>query len=84
MTVNYRKNTKWKAIYVNVDASELDTLDSIILNQIQQKLTPKEQKTKQWQTIDIVDTIVVASNSNPISQKLTLELLIYVADMSGK
>lgn len=84
MTVNYRKNSNWKAIYVNVNANELDTLDQIILKQMQDNMTPTEKKAKKWQTIDIVDTIVVASNSNPISQQLTLELLIYVADMTGQ
>ena len=84
MTVNYRKNSNWTAIYVNVNANELNTLDQIILKQIQDNMTPKEKKAKKWQTIDIVDTIVVASNSNPISQQLTLELLIYVADMTGQ
>jgi len=84
MTVNYRKNSKWKAIYVNVNANELDTLDKIILKKMQDNLTPKEKKAKAWTVIDIVDTIVVASNSNPISQQLTLELLVYVADMTGK
>ena len=84
MTVNYRKNSKWKAIYVNVNANELKTLDRIILKQMQDTLTPKEKKAKAWTVIDIVDTIVVASNSNPISQQLTLELLIYVADMTEK
>jgi len=84
MTVNYRKNSNWTAIYVNVNAAELNTLDQIILKQMQDKMTPKEKKAKKWQTIDIVDTIVVASNSNPISQQLTLELLIYVADMTDQ
>ena len=84
MTVNYRKNSEWKALYLNINVNELHLLGTVIIERVKDSLTPKEEKAKQWELIDIVDTIVVASNSNPISQELTLELLVYVVDMTGK
>ncbi len=77
MIAQYRKNKNWKAIYVNVEAQKLDELSDIVSTKINTLLTEDEKK-KNFK-FDIVDTIVVASNSNPITQTLTLELLIYVA-----
>ncbi len=73
----YRKNENWKAIYVNVEAQKLNDLGDLVSEKMNTILTD-EEKLKDY-TFDIVDTIVVASNSNPITQTLVLELLIYVA-----
>ena len=84
MITTYRKNSKWKAVYISISASKLDTLGTVVGDKVRKDLTKKEQKSKSWTVVDIVDTIVVASNSNPITQDHTLELLIYVADMTGQ
>lgn len=84
MITTYRKNSKWKAVYISIESSKLDSLDKLVGEKVRSNMTDKEKKAKRWTIVDIVDTIVVASNSNPINQKHTLELLIYVADMTGK
>ena len=77
MKIQYRKNKNWKAVYVNVEAQKLDELGELVSAKADAVLSDSERNHDY--IYDIVDTIVVASNSNPISQTLTLELLVYVA-----
>jgi len=83
MVTMCRKNRKWKAVYVGITPDELDNLGDIVGMEVRKNLTDKEKKTK-WVAIDMVDTIRISTDSNPISGKLTMYFLIYVADMTGE
>lgn len=83
MVTMYRKNHDWQPIYITIETDKLETLGDIIGEKVRADLTPA-QKKKKWVAIDIVDTIVVTSGFNPKTSKSILELLVYVADMTGK
>jgi len=83
MVTMYRKNRKWKAINVSIDIDMLDDLEQVISSEVRNTLSEKDKKNK-WLAIDIVDTLKISTDVNPISGKSTLNLLIYVADMTGE
>jgi len=77
-----RKNKKHKAVYISIAPNNLDNLGEIVANKVREKLSPTQAKTE-WLVIDMVDTHLISTSSNPINAKMTMELLIYVADMTG-
>ena len=82
--IMYRKNKIWKPIYISIETDKLDTLIDEVGKKVRENLTISEQKEK-WVNIDIVDTEIVTSGFNQKTLKTTiLELIVYVADMTGK
>jgi len=79
----YRKNKIWKPIYISIETDKLDTLIDEVGKKVRENLTISEQKEK-WVNIDIVDTEIVTSGFNQKTLKTILELIVYVADMTGK
>jgi len=81
--IMYRKNKIWKPIYISIETDKLDTLIDEVGKKVRENLTISEQKEK-WVNIDIVDTEIVTSGFNQKTLKTILELIVYVADMTGK
>jgi len=82
MVTMYRKNRKWKAISISIDIDMLNDLEQVVGLEVRNSLSEKDKKNK-WLAIDIVDTLKISTDVNPINGKSTLNLLIYVADMTG-
>ena len=77
-----RKNRKHKAVYISIAPNNLDNLGDVVALKTRENLTPEQAKTE-WLVIDMVDTHLISASSNPINGQMTMEMLIYVADMTG-
>lgn len=83
MTVMYRKNRKWRAIHISVDLKHMETMEEEVEKVVKQSLEDNHLK-RQWKTIDIVDVQVVSSVFQPTKDTTFIELLVFVADMTGE
>jgi len=81
--IMYRKNSNWTTIYISIPTDELKNLGDYVEQEVhnQQNIKPNSRK---WKAIDIVDTTIIGSNFHPSKDKTILELLVYVADMTGE
>lgn len=79
----YRKNSKWTTVYVSISTDELEDLGNIVGNKVREQKNVKPN-SRTWNAVDIVDTIVVSTSFNPSKEKTILDLLVYVADLTGK
>lgn len=77
-----RKNKNWKAIYISIDADELDNLDAFVKKEVLSKIQKKD--LKKWAVLDMVDTNIITTNFNSHTGKTNIELLIYVAGVGEK
>jgi len=83
MSVYYRKNDVWSSVFVSVNIESLGELNSIVEEKVRTQQNIKPQ-SKKWKAIDIVDTVIVGTNFNPNRNETTIDMIIHVADMTGK
>jgi hypothetical protein len=83
MSVYYRKNDSWTTIYISISISNLDKLSEVVEKTVREQQGVKPN-SKKWKAIDIVDTEIVGKAFNSHRNETTIEMLIHVADMTGK
>lgn len=83
MAVYYRKNDVWTTVYINIKIEDLGNLGTLVEEAVFKQQNIK-QKSRKWQAIDIVDTEIIGKSFNSHRNETMIELLVYVADLTGK
>lgn len=81
--VLYRKNKNWKAIHISLDLKMSDDMSTQVEEAVKKHLSETHLK-RQWKTIDIVDVQVFSSTYNPNKETTFLDMLVFVADLTGE
>lgn len=82
--VLYRKNEKWSTIHISLDMKQTDDLNALIQQAVELQLQTKKHLKRQWKAIDIVDIKIVSSTFQPTKDTTFVDLLVFVADVTGK
>lgn len=81
--IMFRKNIKWKPIHVSLDLKNMDDMEESVNEAVKKSLTDTHLK-RQWKAIDIIDVQVISSTFQPTKDTTFLDLLVFVADMTGE
>lgn len=73
--ISYRKNKKWKSIFLNIELEKIENLDIIVEKAVNEKMSQSHLKGQMWDQIDIVDIKIISEDANTNS----LNLLVFVA-----
>ena len=78
-----RKNKKWMPLHISLDLKQLNELETMVEKSVKEKLD-ETHLNRQWKAIDIVDIQILSSNYNPNKNTTFVEVLVFVADITGE
>lgn len=81
--VLFRKNKNWKAVHISLNLKLADDMATQVEEAVKKQLGETHLK-RQWKTIDIVDVQIFSSTYNPTKETTFLDMLIFVADLTGE